>query len=272
MTAATLSVPGVSLSRAIHAEWIKLRSVRSTTVALLLSVIVLIGVGLIAASSMAEPLATGTLETDGPPFQPTTATGATLGGVPFAQLLIGALGVLYVSVEYSTGMIRATFSAVPRRLPVLWAKCIVFAGVVFALMLVSTLVAFFAGSAFLAAYDIAPSLSDPGVLRAVVAAPVYLTGVGVMAIALAALMRSTALAVSVVSFVVFLLDSLVGMLLPGEIADVITPYLPSTAGKAFMSEVQVDGVLSPLPGFLVFCAYLVVLVGFAAYALHRRDA
>ncbi|MFI0421590.1 hypothetical protein [Spongiactinospora sp. 9N601] len=272
MTAPAVSVPGVSLSRVINSEWIKLRSVRSTTLALLLSVAVLVGIGLIAASAMAQPLATGELETDGPPFQPSTAVGAILGGVAFAQLLIAALGVLYVSVEYSTGMIRATFSAVPRRLPVLWAKCLVFAGVVFTLMLASSLIAFFAGSPFLAAYGVAPSLADPSVLRAVLAAPAYLTGVGLSAIAVATLLRSTALAVSIVSFTVFLLDSLAGMLLPASIADVITPYLPATAGKAFMSETQAAGTLAPLPGFLVFCGYLVVLLGAAAFVLKRRDA
>ncbi|MEV4217499.1 MULTISPECIES: hypothetical protein [unclassified Nonomuraea] len=269
---AAAAVPGVSLARAVNGEWIKLRSVRSTTVALLLSVVVFVGVGLITAGAMAEPLAAGTLEPDGPPFQPSTPTGATLGGVAFAQLLIGALGVLYVSSEYSTGLIRATFSAVPRRLPVLWAKCVVFAGVVLALMLLSSLVSFLAGSALLGAHGVAPSLGDPGVLRAVLAAPVYLTGVGVMAIALATLMRSTAMAVSVVSFAVFLLDSLAGMLLPEGVADAVTPYLPATAGKAFMAETQADGVLAPLPGFLVFCAYLVALLGLAAWTLRRRDA
>jgi hypothetical protein len=265
------NVPGVSLSRVVSSEWIKLRSVRSTTIGLALSVVVLVGVGLITSGTMAEGFATGSLEADGPPFQPTTPTGATLGGVAFAQLLIGALGVLFVSAEYATGLIRATASAVPTRLPVLWAKSLVFGTVVFGLTLVAGLVAFFAGSALLSAHGVAPSLSDPGVLRAVLAAPAYLAGVGVLGVALAVLIRSTALAVSTIAFVVFLMDSLVGLLLPSSVADPVGRYLPATAGKAFLSVETGPGMLAPLPGFAVFCGYVVIALAAAAWVLRRRD-
>ncbi|GAB3497713.1 ABC transporter permease [Amycolatopsis cihanbeyliensis] len=268
-------VPGVSLARVSTSEWIKLRSVRSTTIGLPLAMVVLVGVGLIMSSSMGETFAAGT-EPDGAPFIPTSPAEATLNGAVFAQLLVGAIGVLYVSVEYSTGMIRATSSAVPTRLPMLWAKCLVYGGVVFGLTLLATLVAFFAGSVPLSAHGVAPSLGDPGVLRAVLATPTYLAAVGVLAISVAVLMRSTVLAFSTIAFVMFLLDSLAPLLLPGSVADVVVPYLPSTAGRAsmsvaFMSVPNDRELLEPLTGFAVLGGYVLVILASAAVVLRRRD-
>ncbi|NGO69776.1 ABC transporter permease [Streptomyces sp. SB3404] len=258
------------MPRVIHSEWIKLRSVRSTTLALALTVVVLIGVGLISSATMGETFAKGA-DVDDAPFTPTSPVGATLGGVFFAQLLTGALGVLVMSVEYSTGMIRATLSAVPTRLPVLWAKTLVFGGTLFVLTLAATLIAFFSGAALLESHQVGPTLSDPGALRAVLTTPVYLAGIGVLGIAFATLLRSTALGVSVISFMVFLLDSLAG-LLPSAIASDVVKVLPASAGNAFMSAQHDPDLLGPWAGLAVFCGYLALALAAATVVLKRRDA
>jgi ABC-2 type transport system permease protein len=120
------------------------------------------------------------------------ATGTSLAGSFLAQLAIGVLGVLPVTGEYSTGMVRATFGAVPHRLPVLWAKAAVFAVVAFGLMLIAAFIAFFGGQAALSSKHLDASIFDPGVLRAVIGAGLYLMLVGVFGLALGAPIRSTA--------------------------------------------------------------------------------
>src|SRR5674476_144697 len=94
--------------------------------------------------------------------------------------------------EYATGINRATFGAVPRRLPVLWAKAIVYAGVALVMMLLATFIAFLGGQAALSGKHLQTTLSHPGVTRAVIGAALYLTVVGLFGLALGALIRSTA--------------------------------------------------------------------------------
>src|SRR6201995_4027866 len=108
------------------------------------------------------------------------ARWGTRQGSCVAQLLIGALGVLFVSGEYGTGMIRSTLVAVPRRLPVLWAKLVVFVTVTAASMVVVSVVAFLCAQALLSHYRAGYSLSDPGVLRVVLGTGIYPTLVGMI--------------------------------------------------------------------------------------------
>jgi ABC-2 type transport system permease protein len=130
---------GVTQWRVIRSEWTKLWSLRSTRWAIGLSVLTMAGLGiLISAVQMAHwnHLSPGDRATF-------SATDVSLGGWHIAELAIGVLGVLVITGEYSTGQIRSTFAAVPRRLPVLWAKTLVYAAVTLVLMLVASLAAFF---------------------------------------------------------------------------------------------------------------------------------
>ena len=109
-----------------------------------------------------------------------------------AQLAIGVLGVLVITAEYSTGMIRASFTAVPKRLPVLWAKAAVFGGVTLALMFPTVLIAFFVGQSILARHHINIGFSQPGRRAGVVGAALYLAVVGLFGLGLGAILRNTA--------------------------------------------------------------------------------
>lgn len=262
--------PGVTLPRVLHSEWIKLRSVRALTVGLAATAVLLMALGPLSSSAMAKTFAAGT-EIDDAPFVPTTPVGAVLGGVFFAQLLTGALGVLFMSTEYATGMIRASLAAVPTRLPLLWGKALVFGAVVATVGAISVAVSFLGSVPLLDGHGVAPSLSDPGVPRALAATPAYLAGIGLIGVALAVLMRSTALAVTTVCFAVFLLDSLAG-LLPASLADEVTPYLPATTGKAMLTVQNQPDLLDPLPACLVFAGYVIASLAAAGVALARRDA
>jgi ABC-type transport system involved in multi-copper enzyme maturation permease subunit len=194
-----------------------------------------------------------------------------LAGVNVSQLAIGVLGVLVITAEYSTGMIRASFSAVPRRLPVLWAKAAVFAAVALVLMVPSVVAAFFASQAILSRHDILQiSFTHPGVARAVVGGAIYVTVVGVFALALGAIVRNTAGGIASFVAILFVIPPLMNVL-PSSWNDAISPYLPSNAGRAIFSLGADPHALGPWTGLALFCGYTAVALAAAAVLLVRRD-
>ena len=275
MTTATLApatVPAdakVTWWRVVRSEWIKFRSLRSSLIMLAAAVLVFAGLGLGFSAFLSDT----TIEpgSPAPPGGPSSLDplGASLGGVNLAQLLIGTLGVLLVAGEYSTGMIRSSLAAVPRRWPVLAGKVTVLTGVSLALLMPTVLLTFLGGQAILG--DKGISLADDGVLRAVLGTAFYLAGVGVLGMALGALLRNTAGALTSVVALLLVIPGLAS-LLPESWSDAISPYLPSNAGQAFMSISSSPDLLSPGAGLAVFVGWLVVLVGAAAVLLRRRDA
>ena len=201
-----------------------------------------------------------------------SAVSISLSGIFFAQLAIGVLGVLLITGEYSTGMIRSSLTVVPRRLPMLWAKVAVFAVVVLLTVLVASFVAFFVGQAVLSGQQVDASLSDPGVLRAVVGAGLYVTVAGITALALGALLRNTAAAITTFVAVFFVVPTLT-LLLPASVTDHFVAYLPSNLGGVLTGSTSgLAHPLAPWTGFGVLCGYAVVLLGFAAWRLRRVDA
>ena len=160
----------------IRSEWTKLWTVRSTVWSLLVAVVLTIGFPILASAVISSHWGSRS-PGDRANFNP---LDPALVGSQIAQLAIGILGVLVITGEYSTGMIRATLTAVPKRLPVLWAKTIVFASVTFALMLPSVLIAFFVTQSMLSKHHASYSWHHPGVARAVIGAALYLTVVAVL--------------------------------------------------------------------------------------------
>jgi ABC-2 type transport system permease protein len=199
--------------------------------------------------------------------------GFILGsGLGLGQLTLCVLGVLVITTEYSTGTIRASLLAVPRRLEMLTAKAGVFAGLLIVVAEIVAFGSFFIGSAIL--HSKAPvSLSDPNVTRAVVGAGLYLTVLGLFSLAIGVLIRHTAGAITTAIGVVFVLPILAG-LLPGSWGAHVNGYLPEQAGTLIgQQHPPADGnVLSAWEGFGVFCLWTAVLLAIGAYLLHRRDA
>jgi ABC-2 type transport system permease protein len=251
----------------LRSEWTKLWSLRSTRWSLLFAVISMAGLGvLIAAVSM------GRWSQFSPHERATfDAIDRSLGGYHLAQLAIGVLGVLVISGEYSTGMIRSSLMAVPRRLPVLWAKIAVFATVTFVLMLVSALIAFFGAQAILTEHHVNVTLGHPHALRTLVGTVLFMTVTGILCVALGTIIRSTAGAIATYAGLLFVLPGIVDIL-PSELGNSISPYLPSSAGGAIASATRDAHTLSPWGGFALYCGYTLVLLGIAAYLLVRRDA
>jgi ABC-2 type transport system permease protein len=255
----------VTQVRVIRAEWAKLRALRSTRWCTLAAAALIVGLSAAIAGS-------------GTPYRVSAGNTAAYGvsvallGVLFAQLVLGVVGVLAFSGEYGTGMIRATLAVVPARLPVLWAKVIVLAGLVLPVTLLCAFADFFAVAAIVSSRGGSVlSLTDPGVLRTVLGASLYLTVVVVIGLALGALLRKTAAGLSVFAAVFFVIPVTVGAL-PQNVRG-FAPYLPSNAGGALWgSPLDSTHALSPWTGFACLCGYAVVLTALAAWQLRRRDA
>jgi len=252
-------------------EWTKIRSVRSTVWTLIVFVVVTIGFTalftLLTVTNWNGPQAgPRDLRVAADPVSFILGAGTGLG-----QLAIAVLGVLLISTEYSTGVIRASLLAVPRRIPMLAAKAVVFAALILVVAEIVTFSSFFVGSTMLHSHVVV-SLSDPGVTRAVIGTGLSLTVLGLFALAIGALIRHTAGGIATAIGVVFVLPILSG-LLPGSWGAHINAYLPEQAGSMIAQAHQKPtDLLSPWQGFGVFCLWTAVLLVAAGYLLNRRDA
>ncbi len=257
----------VSQSQVLRSEWIKLWSLRSTRWSLAAGLLGLL-LGIVVAIFDMSRWSTLPLDTR----LHYKSVDTALIGWHLSELAIGVLGVLVITGEYSTGMIRSTFMAVPRRLPVLWAKVLVFATVVLVLAFPMTFIGFFGAAAVMSQHHVNPSLSTPGALRAVIAIPLFLTVLAVFTVSLGALVRNTAGGIAIFAGIIFVLPGLVGVL-STSLKNSINPYLPSNAASAFFTATPdpADHLLHPWAGFAVFCAYALILLVAAALLLVRRD-
>jgi ABC-2 type transport system permease protein len=267
--AATIArYPGMKVTqlRVIKSEWTKFRSLRSTLITLLVSVVLTVGLGALISAVTASHWNRASVG-DRLNFN---AVVTSLNGVNISQLAVGVLGVLLISGEYATGMIRASLTAVPKRLPVLWAKLIVFAGVVGVVSLVSTFAAFFLGQSLLSSHHLQVSISSPHAVRMVAGAAVYLVLIGLIGMALGGIFRNTAAGISSLVALLFVIPPVLD-LLPSSWSNDISPYMPTNAGEAFWGH-PTGTHLSALAGLLVLIVWAAVAVGAAAVRLQTRDA
>jgi ABC-type transport system involved in multi-copper enzyme maturation permease subunit len=256
--------------RLLLSEWTKIRSVRSTVWSLVLLVILDLGFTALLCSLTAaqwnntDAAAQAAIKAD--------PTSTILGsGFFLSQLTVCVLGVMVIASEYSTGMIRASLLAVPRRVPMLAAKAVVFTVLIFVLGTAVSFASFFIGQPIL--HGKAPvSLGDPGVLRAVIGGGLYLAMLGLFALALGAIIRHTAAGITgVIGFVLVLAP--LAALLPGSLGKHVHAYLPSEAGQLIAKAHQADhDLLTPWQGYGVFAIWTAVLLVIAAVQLRRRDA
>lgn len=286
--------PGrVGLRRAMSAEWTKLWSVRST-----MWTLVATGIAVVGLATLSTGARSATDIVDDP-------TRLSLIGIFLGQLIFGVLGVLVISAEYGTGTIRATLSAVPRRPVVLLAKVLVFGAVALVVSEVFTFIAFGVGQAILSAkHAVGPSaaiaqhahqlglkvppklkgllpttgsasLGQPGVLRAVIGAGLYLAVLGLLALGLGTIIRHTAGAIAAFAGVVLVLPLIV-QALPTSISNAVARYLPANIGLVMFSTNglpdRVGPAFSPWAGFALLVFYTVVILALGCWVLVRRDA
>ncbi|HEY8777028.1 MAG TPA: hypothetical protein VIM33_11195 [Gaiellaceae bacterium] len=258
----------VTQARVALSEWTKFVSLRSTRwslgVGLLLTIALPIVFGAVTASHWAH-MSAGERAGRNP-------LDIALAGVNVAQLAIAVLGVLVITGEYSTGMIRSSLIAVPKRLPVLWAKIGVYAAASFILTVPAVIIGFFASQAVLSRHHILQiSFGDPGVARSLLGGALYVMLVGIFALGIGAIVRNTAGGIATFAGIFFVIPPLMNIL-PLSWNNAISQYLPSEAGRQLFSLHQGAHSLSPTMGGLLMLGYCALAVAVAAVLLVRRDA
>lgn len=263
-TRAPASPQRPSFARVLDAEWTKIRTVRSTVWTLATLVIASVGLTALVCMAAASEISSGDA---GEPV------GAFVNwGLMFGQLGALVLGILVATTEYSSGVIRTTLAAVPRRWSVLASKAIVIGGLLLVLGTITSFASYLAGNFFLDREGIGLALDDPGVLRGIVGGGLYLSVLGLFGLGLGMLMRHTAGAVTSGIALIFVAGNLVG-LIPGAAGDWIEKLMPGNAGgRIAMVESFNPNLLDPWVGFAVFCGQTALLLVVAGSFFNRRDA
>jgi ABC-type transport system involved in multi-copper enzyme maturation permease subunit len=261
------AVRAATFADALRSEWTKLRSVRSTFWAL--TVTVVLGIGLGAAISAA--VAHGYASSSAASKLSWDPTNFSLSGMVIAQLAIVVLGVLCISSEYSSGMIRTSLIVVPRRGRLLAAKSLVFAAVTFVVGEFTSFAAFFTGQALISGHAPHAALADPGVARAVIGAGLYLTALAVLSVAAGTVLRHPAAAIAAMIALLFVLPA-IAQALPASWQNPVSEFWPTQAGGQITSVYISAHTLQPWPGFGVLCLFVAVVYAIAWTLFDRRDA
>jgi ABC-type transport system involved in multi-copper enzyme maturation permease subunit len=254
----------------LNSEFTKIRSVRSTYWTLLVLLAVSIGIGAaITGGTAANWSHMG--PSDRASFDPTQASVAGL--FYLGQLVIVVLGAMTLTAEYSTGMIRTSLTAMPRRVVMYSSKVVVFAIVALVVTFIAAFVSFYLGQALLASTHDTATLSQPNVLRAIAGSALYVALCGLFAFAIGAILRHTAGAITTVIGILFVVPIL-AHLLPRTWYQDIERWLPDAAGRALSVTVgpQPDHLFSPWGEFTVFAVYTVALLVVGAVIFRNRDA
>ncbi|MCU1396314.1 MAG: putative transporter transrane protein [Ilumatobacteraceae bacterium] len=257
-----------ALRAALVSEWTKLRTVRSTVWSLVLTSAFTIGLGTLFCWAYLHRRERRGDTIRNLLFDP---TARSLNGVVLAQLAIGVLGVLVMSSEYTTGMIRTSLAAVPNRRIFLISKTLVLGAVGLVVSMASVFLAFFIGQAVLDGDSLGTSISAPSVLRAVLGAGLYLTLVALFGLSIGTIVRRTPGAIATLFGIVLILP-LIANAFPEPWDVRIGRLAPFNAGQAMFSVRYDPDLLTPTQGLLVFLAWVVVAFIVAMVMLDRRDA
>jgi ABC-2 type transport system permease protein len=259
----------------LRSEWIKLRSLRSTTWSYLIVIAISLGMALIMSLSMSDGMNGGAGASSMPAAeQVSLIVQSSVFGVFFGQLVAGVLGVLVISGEYSTGMIRSTLTAVPKRLPALAAKAVVLFVATFVVGLLANLGAYLVSSIVFAGIDVSASLTDPAVFLPILGGALYLALVAVFALGIGTMIRSSAGGIATVLGLILLVPTVLQMI-PAEWAHDLIPYLLSSAGLGIFTSTTAEPTADAFGAWLnllIVLAWVGASIAGAAVLLKRRDA
>lgn len=273
---------GLNFGRILRSEWIKVTTVPSTVILLVITLVVMVGLSALYAWQLAVSVG---FMADASPEMQAQMGGVTLddmredaklapaSGYIFGQLLIASLAVVLIASEWGTGMIRSTMVAVPKRIPALLAKNLVIAVAAFVLGAGAALISYFIAQPILAAENLEFALSDEGVWRSILNTGTYLALIAVISMAIGTLLRNTAGGVVTAIGLFFVVPVIVVNLIQG-LADWIPDaarFLPTNAGEMMMEFSPIDGQFTPLEGGLVMAAWAVVLLVASLLVTKRRD-
>lgn len=282
---------GLSFLGVLRSESIKFWSLLSTKLLLLVTLVAMVGIGVLATLLRASFFESATRSVTGPngeilqpglPMDQALAnaprgfeiSGIPVSGLQIGVLILGALAVLFIASEYGTGMIRSTFAAVPGRIQAFVAKAVVLTVVSYILTLIAAFATFAVAVPILNGYNINLSLGQDGVLQGILLGGLYVAGVAVIGLSLGVLLRSSAGAIIVLMALMFVLPfaSQAAQLIPGDFWRRAPEYLPSFAGGRMLEISNLEGVISPAAGGLIFLVWVALFAIPAMIVLKRRDA
>jgi ABC-2 type transport system permease protein len=253
----------------LRSELTKIRSVRSTYWTLIVLVLVSIAWSIAFCAGTAAHWTRG--QEAG--FDPTQSS--IVGMAQLGQLVIIVLGALLITSEYSTGMIRTSLTVMPRRGVLYAAKAVVFAAVAVAVTLPASFACFFVGQSLLAPTHDTATLSQPGVVRALIGAALYVVLCGLFAFGLGAILRSTAGAITTAYGLLFLLPELAKALPSAWYAD-LERWLPGGDVVNAITRTQSVNIqpqlFSAWGELAVFAGYTAAVLILGAVLLRNRDA
>jgi ABC-2 type transport system permease protein len=273
----------VTFPHVLRSEWIKFWTLRSTIWTIGLTIVVMAGVSFLVVFFTAQAASSGATRRGEDPAQLNALLhnpSIVLQGATMAQLAIAVLGVLVITGEYSTGMIRSTLTAVPKRLPALWAKAIVLTVISAITAVVAIVLSWAVTLPTLRAHDAALKFGDPETQRILLGGVLYLVGIALLAFAIGALLRHSAAALATVLGLLLVVEGVFAAI-PATFFRDVSPFLPSTAGRQIITtQASIDQlrvaatapVLEPWQGYGVMILWVVVLLAVAAVLLRKRDA
>jgi ABC-2 type transport system permease protein len=280
--ASTRELPGVSFGGILVSEWIKLRSLRSTVWCYIILIVITIGLSPLVAFAFASQASQPGVVIDAETSQSIAAQVLT-ASIGFSQLVISVLGALVITGEYGTGMIRSTFTAVPKRLPALFGKAAVFAAVTFVVSFVALVIGLVVAIPVLGNGEITVDLGDGALWLVIVGGAAYLALIGLFSLAVGAIIRNSAGGIAASLGAILVLPTIISIftvITQAEWVGNLSNLLPSNAGarmfaypvEMIQQEFLVGTPLEPWQGALVLLAWIAALFALASVLLKRRDA
>ncbi|MEQ4564769.1 ABC transporter permease [Paenarthrobacter sp. CAP02] len=266
--------PGPAFHRVLNSEFIKFRTLMSTLILLASTAVVMVGfsalgawgTGQITKQAAEDPQAAAAIAAQGGDLAVTVPTS----GIVFAQLILGSLGVLLMSSEFTTGMARSTFAAVPRRLSPFLAKLVVVMVSAFVLTAVATYVAGLVALPILNNYDLKLDLASSQSVKLLLVNSIYVAAVAAIGMALGTLVRNSA--GGIMSLVgLFFVAPIAFQLIPGDFFKEASKYLPGNTISPLTAVEHVPDTLEAWQAGLVLGAWVVVPVALAMILLKKRD-
>lgn len=255
-----------NLGSVIHSEWIKFRTVRSSITGVVLTLILTIGLGALITSTIRSNWASRP-ELRRAVFDPVSTS---LAGTLFAQFAVGVIGVLFISAEYSTGSIRTSLAAVPKRLRLVAAKSIVLAFVIVIVAEVACFITFSIGQSIYSGVVPTASLSNASVFRSVLFAGLYLTMLSLIGLGLGLILKQSAASISVFTSLLLILP-IITLLLPQSWQNNIDRFEPSQLGQAMMSPSPAAFTFGAWTALAILALYSAGIVALGSALLVRRD-
>ena len=258
---------GVTLASVTRSEWIKFRSVRSTLMGVIVTTVLTVGLGALITTAVRanwnqmDPIRKLA-------FDPVSTS---LGGTLFAQFAVGVIGTLFITSEYSSGSIRTTFAAVPRRSLVVTGKLVVLVGSLLVVTEAVCVATFLLGQSIFSGVVPTASLGDGAVLRSVLLGGVYLTLLAVLGLALGLILRQSAASISTFTSLLLVIPIIL-FLLPQSWQNATTKFMPSALGRSMMSTTAPENFFGAWTATSLLVIYVIVAFAVGVVLLLRRDA